>query len=109
MGFDLQLERSGKVLVCGVPANVVGDNVDSLLYDLLREVEQSGDVVERMRESMARVMAQSASRNVGRNISTDEAVALLGQLCECENYSFSPSGKAIMAELTAEELREKLN
>lgn len=109
LGFDLQLERSGKVLVCGVPANVVGDNVDSLLYDLLREVEQSGDVVERMRESMARVMAQSASRNVGRNISTDEAVALLGQLCECENYSFSPSGKAIMAELTAEELREKLN
>ncbi|MBR6759979.1 MAG: DNA mismatch repair endonuclease MutL [Alistipes sp.] len=109
LGFDLQMERGGKVMMCGVPANVVGDDADSLLYELLREVEQSGDVVEHMRENMARVMAQSASRSVGRNISTDEAVALLGQLCECENYSFSPSGKAIMAELTAEELREKLN
>jgi hypothetical protein len=34
---------------------------------------------------------------------------LLQQLKECENYSFTPSGKAIMAELTAEELRMKLS
>ncbi len=109
LGFDLQMEQGGRVLMRGIPANIVGDDADSLLYELLREVEQSGDVVERMRENMARIMAQNASRGVGRNTSTEEAAALLNRLCECENYSFSPSGKAIMAELTTEELRTKLN
>jgi len=66
-------------------------------------------MAEKMREDMARVMAVSGSRNIGHNITGEAATQLLQQLCECENYSFTPSGKAIMAELTAEELRTKLS
>jgi DNA mismatch repair protein MutL len=40
---------------------------------------------------------------------TDEqAKVLLEQLFERENYSFSPSGKAIMAEITPEFIKSKL-
>ena len=109
LGFDFKMEQGGRVQMCGIPANVVGEDADRLLYELLREVEHSGNMAECMRENMASVMAQNASRKVARNISREEAAALLQQLCECENYSFSPSGKAIMAELTFDELRTKLN
>lgn len=109
LGFDLQLQGEGRVQVCGVPSSIVGQSADSLLYELLREAEQRGNMAEKMREDMARVMAVSGSRNIGHNITGEAATQLLQQLCECENYSFTPSGKAIMAELTAEELRTKLS
>lgn len=109
LGFDLQLQGEGRVQVCGVPSSIVGQSADCLLYELLREAEQRGNMAEKMREDMARVMAVSGSRNIGHNITSEAATQLLQQLCECENYSFTPSGKAIMAELTAEELRTKLS
>ena len=109
LGFDLELKGDGRVTMNGVPSNLMGADADSLLYELLREAEQSGNVVERMRENMARVMAVSGSRSACRTNSVEEASALLKMLCECENYSFSPSGKSIMAELTPEDLRTKLS
>ncbi|MBQ5727189.1 MAG: DNA mismatch repair endonuclease MutL [Alistipes sp.] len=109
LGFDLQLQGEGRVQVCGVPSSIVGQSADCLLYELLREAEQRGNMADKMREDMARVMAVSGSRNISHNITGEAAMQLLQQLKECENYSFTPSGKAIMAELTAEELRMKLS
>lgn len=109
LGFDFELKGEGHVLMRGVPSNLMGADADSLLYDLLREAESSGKIVERMRENMARVMAVGASRSAGKISSAEEATSLLKMLCECENYSFSPSGKSIMAELTIEDLKIKLS
>lgn len=109
LGFDLQLQGECRVQVCGVPSSIVGQSADCLLYELLREAEQRGNMADKMREDMARVMAVSGSRNISHNITGEAAMQLLQQLKECENYSFTPSGKAIMAELTAEELRMKLS
>lgn len=109
LGFDLQLQGEGRVQVCGVPSSIVGQSADCLLYELLREAEQRGNMADKMREDMARVMAVSGSRNISHNFTGEAAMQLLQQLKECENYSFTPSGKAIMAELTAEELRMKLS
>ena len=53
-------------------------------------------------------MARGAARNTPRVLSREEAAALLAQLAETGNVSFSPSGKAILAEITPEELRAKL-
>ena len=104
LGFDLQLQGEGRVQVCGVPSSIVGQSADCLLYELLREAEQRGNMADKMREDMARVMAVSGSRNISHNITGEAAMQLLQQLKECENYSFTPSGK-----LTAEELRMKLS
>lgn len=109
LGFDIRLMEDCEVELCGIPSSIVGEGADTLLYDLLREVEASGDARERMREDMARMMAVRASRQITRQLSVKEAEELLGRLCAAENYSFSPSGKAIMAELTTEELKAKLN
>lgn len=109
LGFDIELAGEGKVELRGVPSSSVGDESDRLLYDLLREVAQSSSAAEKMREDMVRVMAVRGSRSMGRNVMREEAEYLLQQLKECENYTFSPSGKTIMGEITLQELKNKLS
>lgn len=109
LGFDLKLLGNGDVDLCGVPSSIVGEQADRLLYELLREVQSSGDARERMREDMARMMAVKGSRLPARGVTAEEACDLLQRLCASENYSFSPSGRPIMAELTTDELRAKLS
>jgi DNA mismatch repair protein MutL len=108
LGFELELQDECRVLVKGVPSNLASEQIDVMLYDMLREVEQQGDLGERVRESLALMMAQNSSRKVVAQ-SRDQVQDMLQRLCECDNYTFSPSGKPIMAELTVDELRKKLN
>ncbi len=108
LGFEINLVGDGVVELNAIPSSIVGEQADEVLYELLREVE-SGDAGERMRCDMARVMAVRGSRLSSKGITSEEAMEMLQRLCACENYSFSPSGKAIMAEFTIEEMRAKLN
>lgn len=109
LGFEVELAGRGNVLLSGVPSSMIGESADNLLYDLLREVEHSGNVAEKVREDMVRLMAVKGSRRVGKGMSSVEARALVDELLSCENYSFSPSGKPILSELTADELKLKLS
>ena len=108
LGFDMKLQGEGRVVLEGIPANVAVEQVDALLYELLREVESNVDAQERVKAELARVMAVKGSRQISQ-LKREEALELLGRLSECENYSFSPSGKPIMAEITMDDLRLKLN
>ena len=108
LGFELNLVGDGVVELNAIPSSIVGEQVDEVLYELLREVE-SGDAAERMRSNMARVMAVKGSRLSSKGITAEEAMEVLQHLCACDNYSFSPSGKAIMAEFTIEDIKAKLN
>jgi DNA mismatch repair protein MutL len=108
LGFDISFIGDGVLELNAVPSSIVGEQADELLYELLREVE-SGGAAERIRCDMARVMAVKGSRLAAKGISTEEAMEMLQRLCACENYSFSPSGKAIMAEFTIEDIKAKLN
>jgi len=60
------------------------------------------------REKIAAVMARGAAKQTVRLMSRDEAAALLARLAASGNFSFSPSGKAITAEITVEDIRAKL-
>ena len=108
LGFELNLVGDGVVELNAIPSSIVGEQADEVLYELLREVE-SGDAAERMRSNMARVMAVKGSRLSSKGINAEEAMEVLQHLCACDNYSFSPSGKAIMAEFTIEDIKAKLN
>ena len=109
LGFDIELLGEGKMELRGVPSSSVGDEADRLLYDLLREVAQAGSAADKMREDMVRVMAVRGSRAMSRNVLREEAEFLLQQLSQCDNYTFSPSGKIIMSEMTLQELKNKLS
>lgn len=109
LGFDIELLGEGRVELRGVPSSSVGDESDRLLYDLLQEVSQAGSAVDKMREDMVRVMAVRGSRAMGRSVLREDAEYLLRQLSECENYTYTPSGKVIMSEMTQQELKNKLS
>lgn len=108
LGFEINFVGDSVVELNAIPSSIVGEQADEVLYELLREVEV-GDAGERMRCDMARVMAVKSSRLSSKGISSEEAMEMLERLCACENYSFSPSGKAIMAEFTIEDMKAKLN
>ena len=108
LGFDIDFCGEGTVEVRGTPADMPADAVDRLLFDLLQAFATPVSLSDVRREKIAAVMACSGARSMSRTISTEEAESLLGQLCEGGNVSFTPSGKAVMAEITLEEIRNKL-
>lgn len=109
LGFDLELQGEGKVELRGIPSSVMGEQADKLIYELLRELESNADLGRHLHSRMAQVMARRGSAISSRSLSKAEVMELLGKLCECDDYSFSPSGKPIMVELTQEDIKAKLS
>lgn len=108
LGFDIDFCGGGAVEVKGTPADIPADSVDQLLFDLLQAFATPVTLAEVRREKIAAAMALSASKQVVRNLSREEAGALLDRLAATGNISFSPSGKPIIAEITPEDLRARL-
>ena len=108
LGFDIDFCGVGAVEVKGTPADMPADAVDKLLFELLQAFATPVSLADVRREKIAAVMARSGSKGAGRMLSREEAAALLTQLADTGSFSFSPSGKAITAEITPEDLRAKL-
>lgn len=108
LGFDIDFCGEGTVEVRGTPADMPADAVDRLLFDLLQAFATPVSLSDVRREKIAGVMARSGAKGAGRTMSREEAAALLAQLADTGSFSFSPSGKAITAEITPEDLRAKL-
>ena len=108
LGFDINFCGEGNIEVKGTPADIDADEADMLIYDLLRLLDTPESVLEVRRQKLAATMAQSVARRVPSTLSNEEAVAILDRLAESNNRSFTPSGKAIMAELPLDDLHNKL-
>lgn len=108
LGFDLTFDGGGAITVKGTPADLAVESIDQLLYELLQAFSLPLSVEQVRREKVAGVMARAAARGFARRLTAEEAEALLAQLVATAEYSFTPSGKAIFAELTTEDLRTKL-
>ena len=108
LGFDIDFCGEGAVEVKGTPADMPADSVDRLLFELLQAFATPVSLSDVRREKIAGVMARSGAKGAGRTLSREEAAALLAQLADTGSFSFSPSGKAITAEITPEDLRAKL-
>ena len=107
LGFDIDFCGEGAVEVKGTPADMPADAVDKLLFELLQAFATPVSLADVRREKIAAVMARSGSKGAGRMLSREEAAALLMQLADTGSFSFSPSGKAITAEITPEDWRAK--
>ncbi len=108
LGFDLDFCGKGTIEVKGTPADMPADAIDQLIYELLQVFATPGSLAELRREKIAAVMARSGARAISRALSHEEATGLLSQLSEVENLSFTPSGKAILAEISPDDIRAKL-
>ena len=108
LGFDLHFMGEGAVEVHGLPSDVAVEELERVLYELLQTCAEPIALEQVRRERMALIMARHGAVAALRLSSGEEAEALLVQLAATENYSFSPSGKRIMAEFSTEDMRSKL-
>lgn len=108
LGFDLILEGDCAVRVNGTPADMPADQLDVSLYELLRLFETPVSGAEVRRERLAATMARTAAGRRKSLFADEEVRTLLDALAECSERSFTPSGKCVMAELSAAELRARL-
>lgn len=107
LGFDVDYLGDGAVEVKGTPADMPADTIDELIYELLQAFDTPRSLADVRREKIARVMARGGARTVPR-MDSETAAALLAQFAECSERSYTPSGKAVMAEITPEDIRAKL-
>ncbi len=108
LGFDLLFAGDGAVEVRALPADLPASELDTVLYDLLQRFAEPVDTLAVRRERSAAVLAAAAAKSAPRTLTAEEAAALLERLAAAEDYTYSPSGKRILAELSVEELRAKL-
>ncbi len=110
LGFEMEFLGDDTVEILGKPAVTAPDTpIDELIYDLLHRIDDGTEPGEAQRRHMAAVMAQRCSASFGRGIGSDEAQQLLAQLESCDDRSFSPSGRPLMAQITTEEIKAKLS
>lgn len=107
VGFDIEYSGGTTVEVLGTPADMPAENIDRLVYDLLRAMDTPQSALSIRRERIAAVMSRSGAHSV-KGMSHDEAAALLERLAAAGNVSYAPSGKKIMAELTEADIKNKL-
>ncbi len=108
LGFDIDYAGGGVIEVKGAPADLPADAIDKMLYELLQAFAMPVSLGDVRREKIALAMARGAARGPMRTLSREEAAALLSQLAETGNIAYSPSGKAVFAEILPEDMRAKL-
>lgn len=108
VGFDLHLRGEGALEVRGIPADTTPSDFDTLLYELLKLVQEPTSTLEEHRRHLAAAMARSGARHAALPRSEEEATHLLERLAELKGISYTPSGLQVMAEWSTEELLSKL-
>jgi len=108
LGFDIDFAGDGVVEVKGAPADLPAEGIDRMLYDLLQAFSMPVSLADARREKIAATMARGAARGAAKLLTHEEAAALLEQLAATGNVSFSPSGKAVFAEFSPEDIRAKI-
>ncbi len=108
LGFDIVFAGEGALDVKGAPADLSVEALDRTIYELLQAFALPVPPGEQRREKVAAAMARSSARGGVRMLRREEAEALLDRLAATGKAGFTPSGKAVFAEFTAEDIRARL-
>lgn len=108
IGFDLRVVDDCTVELSGTPADMEGVEIDRLLYDVIHSIAEGDEPTAVRRQQLAAMVAQRRAAAMRGAIGVEQTEVLLSRLTTCENMSFSPSGKAIMVEISTGEIRSRL-
>lgn len=108
IGFDLRVVDDCTVELSGTPADMEGVEIDRLLYDVIHSIAEGDEPTAVRRQQLAAMVAQRRAAAMRGAIGVEQTEVLLSRLAMCENMSFSPSGKAIMVEISTGEIRSRL-
>ena len=109
LGFDVRFAGGGALEVHGIPADLPVEELERVLYELVQHFAEPFDAVEARREAIAAVLAAATAKSAPRMPSADELTSLLERLAASSDYTYSPAGKRILAEISTAELRSRLD
>ncbi len=107
LGFDIRFAGDCTVEVCGIPAEVTSERIDTMLYEMVQTLLSPQSAEEIRRDRLAATLARSASVLKGV-YSQQEAEIVVAQLLASSNPTYAPSGKQILTEITPDEIKNKL-
>jgi DNA mismatch repair protein MutL len=105
LGFIGEIQNE-YLLINAIPSFLLDEHINDVLDNMMetlmhREIEKSD-----LAHKLIADIAKSASRTL--SVSTiDHGKKIIDQLFQCENHSFSPTGKKILSTLTFEEIAQK--
>ncbi len=108
LGFDVDYCGDCTIEVRGVPADESTQDIDTLIYELLRQLATPTSVEQQRLERLALTMAHSGSRVRRATYSAEEAQSLIKELSASSDVSYSPSGKEIFWRITVDDIKKKL-
>jgi DNA mismatch repair protein MutL len=111
LGFDIREVGEHTFEIHGTPADISSEALDEVVYGVLDELRDgifTGDEARIRR--LAALMARSGAgtSTLAAQLSAAEVRALLEALAATANPSFTPQGKPVMAEITTDEIRNRL-
>ena len=107
LGFDMELKGEGRVELNGIPADTTVENIDQILFELIQALSTPESLGDILKERMATTLAHSeASRR--RNYTQADAEAIAQRLQNTNERYYTPSGKAIMVELSISNIEKML-
>lgn len=108
LGFDMEFVGDCTVCVRGIPADASDEKIDELVYDMIRALSVPQDAASHRREQLAASLARNAAASKGVG-TRQEAETLLKRLSASTDPGYSPSGRPILAEITADDIKNKLS
>ncbi len=109
LGFDLHFTDDFTVDIAGMPTDMPLERIDEVIYEILDSLRDDVFTGEEARRAkLAAIMARTGAGNAPLRLSTEEAGNLLATLAATDNPSYTPWGKPVMAEITTEEIRNRL-
>lgn len=108
-GFEIVFAGEQAVEITGTPADLDTSQPEELLYELLDTLrDDTGDGEDIKNRKVAETMARLGAATKTNVMTKEQTEALLEQLANCSNQSFTPSGKSVISLMTEEEIHKRM-
>jgi DNA mismatch repair protein MutL len=110
LGFDIRQTGTHAVEIHGTPADMPSEAMDEVVYGMLDELRDGvfeGETARRERLAAVMARAGAGTASAAARLPAAEIASLLEALASTANPSFTPQGKAVMAAIALDEIRNR--
>ena len=105
-GFEFVFRDANTVEITGIPADFDTADSQSLIYDMIDNIRDELSVpAEARRERLAAVMARDGGNRKAKVFTGGEMTAIVESLAGGERYNYTPDGRPVIREISAEEIK----
>jgi len=109
MGFDFDFLPEA-VLINGTPASLQTTAITEVIEEVIHKIqlEQEKEIAE-LNDYLAIIIAQKAAIKTGQELKESEMEQLISDLFQLKTPAFTPQGKRVFIEMTANDLDNRFN